>query len=433
MLLQEDDPKFLHSVHSLTKRDNPVTRSPEKQPDLLQLMQPQKYTRLPAPHFYSDLNKQEGVEQRQFYTDYPQRKNVRFKGDIKVSLANQKVKKKMIDLRSDTVTKPTPEMLKFMMEAEVGDDVFAEDPTVKAFEEKVPAMFGMEAGLFVPSGTMSNQLGVKVLTNPGDEILIDHKGHIFNYETGGASFLSGVQINPIHGDKGKLKVEDIKDSVRGKFDWEARTSVLCLENTTNKGGGVCYSKTELEHLKAFSDENNLSVHLDGARIWNAMVATEIEASFFGEIADTISVCFSKGLGAPVGSMLLSSKDNIAKARRFRKMWGGGMRQVGLLAAAADFALENNFSKLKQDHIKAKQFAAVVDTCSQLAIDINSVETNIVIFDVLNESANEALAKLEREGVRFVPFGPNTIRATFHYQIEVNQLEEVMGIMKKLFN
>ena len=338
----------------------------------------------------------------------------------------------MIDLRSDTVTKPTPEMLKFMTEAEVGDDVFAEDPTVSAFEEKVSAMFGMETGLFVPSGTMSNQLGIKVLTNPGDEILIDHKGHIFNYETGGAGFLSGVQIHPIYGRNGKLSVDHIKDSVRGGFDWEPKTTVLCLENTTNKGGGVCYTKAELEHLKEFADEKNLSVHLDGARIWNAMVATGIEASFFGSIADTISVCFSKGLGAPVGSMLLSTKENIAKARRFRKMWGGGMRQVGLLAAAADFALENNYEKLKQDHIRAKQLAAVINTCSMLSIKTESVETNIVIFDVENETAVSALEKLEIEGIRMVPFGPKTIRATFHYQIEDKQLEKVMGKMKNLF-
>tara|TARA_R110002126_G_scaffold120282_4_gene261473 strand:- start:176 stop:1195 length:1020 start_codon:yes stop_codon:yes gene_type:complete len=338
----------------------------------------------------------------------------------------------MIDLRSDTVTKPTPEMLEFMSQAEVGDDVFAEDPTVAAFEKKISTMFGMEAGLFVPSGTMSNQLGVKVLTNPGEEILIDHKGHIYNYETVGASFLSGVQINPIQGEKGKLSVEDIKDSVRGKYDWEPKTTVLCLENTTNKGGGVCYSKEELNALKSFAVENNLKVHLDGARIWNAMVATDIEPAFFGEISDTISVCFSKGLGAPVGSVLLSSKERIAKARRFRKMWGGGMRQVGLLAAAADFALEHNFSKLKKDHRRAKELAGAIHSCSLLSIDLKSVETNIVIFDVLNESASDALAKLENKGIKMVQFGPKTIRATFHFEIGDNELEVVSGVVKKLF-
>ena len=338
----------------------------------------------------------------------------------------------MIDLRSDTVTKPTQEMLDFMMRAEVGDDVFAEDPTVSMFEQKVSELFGMEAGLFVPSGTMSNQLGVKVLTNPGDEILIDHKGHIFNYETGGAGFLSGVQINAIQGNKGKLSPDHIKNAVRGGFDWEPSTSVLCLENTTNKGGGVCYSKDELIALKSFADQNNLKVHLDGARIWNAMVHTSIEPSFFGEIADTISVCFSKGLGAPVGSMLLSSKENIAKARRFRKMWGGGMRQVGLLAAAADFALDTNYAKLKKDHERAQQLAEAVDGCSSLSIDLNSVETNIVIFDVKNESAVEALVKLEEKGIRMVPFGPNTIRATFHYQIGDQELEKTKAVIKSIF-
>jgi len=338
----------------------------------------------------------------------------------------------MIDLRSDTVTKPTAEMLEFMTQAEVGDDVFAEDPTVTAFEDKISSMFGMESGLFVPSGTMSNQLGVKVLTNPGEEILIDYKGHIYNYETVGASFLSAVQINPIHGKRGKLTVDDLKDSVRGFYDWEPKTTVLCVENTTNKGGGVCYSKEELISLKDFADKNNLKVHLDGARIWNAIITSGIEASFFGEIADTISVCFSKGLGAPIGSMLLSTKENIAKARRFRKMWGGGMRQVGLLAAAAEFALDHNFSKLEGDHKKAKELAHVIDECSKLSIDIDSVETNIVIFDVLDESASDALAKLVDNGIRMVQFGPNTIRCTFHYQITNEDLKEVIRTMKKLF-
>ncbi|XWN35839.1 MAG: GntG family PLP-dependent aldolase [Balneola sp.] len=338
----------------------------------------------------------------------------------------------MIDLRSDTVTKPSQQMLDFMIKAEVGDDVFAEDPTVAAFERKVSTMFGMESGLFVPSGTMSNQLGVKVLTNPGEEILTDHKGHIFNYETGGAGFLSGVQISTIQGKKGKLNTEDIKNSVRGVFDWEPKTSLLCVENTTNKGGGVCYSKKELSSLKTFADDNDLKIHLDGARIWNALTYSNIEATFFGNIADTISVCFSKGLGAPVGSMLLSSDENIAKARRFRKMWGGGMRQVGLLAAAADFALDNNFSKLEKDHDRAQKLAKTIDSCSHLSIDRESVETNIVIFDVKNETAVEALGKLENYGVRMVPFGPNTIRATFHYQIGDDELEKVTDVLRELF-
>ncbi|RNC85685.1 MAG: aminotransferase class I/II-fold pyridoxal phosphate-dependent enzyme [Balneola sp.] len=338
----------------------------------------------------------------------------------------------MIDLRSDTVTSPTHGMLEAMLKAEVGDDVFGEDPTVNRFQDKVAALFGMEAGLFVPSGTMSNQLGIRVLTEPGDEILIDEKGHIYNYETGAAAFLSGLQIKPLKGVKGKLFVEHIQHEVKGAFDWEARTRVLCLENTTNKGGGVCYSKEELLALKEFADEHELFVHLDGARIWNAIEATGIEPAFFSQIADTISVCFSKGLGAPVGSMLLSSKVRIAKARRFRKMWGGGMRQIGILAAAADYALENHWSLLKADHEHARKFAEVVSTCSSLSIDLDSVETNIVMFDTPEKSAIEVVNELEQKGIRMVPFGPNTIRATFHHQVGDSDLEKVNSIFKKLF-
>jgi threonine aldolase len=339
----------------------------------------------------------------------------------------------MIDLRSDTITKPTPKMLVAMTSAEVGDDVFGEDSTVNAFEQKMAAMFGMEAGLFVPSGTMSNQLAVKVLTQPGDEILIEKKGHIFNYETGATAFLSGVQIHPVDGNHGKLDPDHLIALKRGRYDWEPSTKVLCLENTTNKGGGACYSKDELKALKAFADEQALLVHIDGARIWNAMTATNIEADSFGAIADTISVCFSKGLGAPVGSMLLSSKQNIQKARRFRKMWGGGMRQVGILAAAAEFAVEHHWPLLAEDHRRAALFADVVSKCSQLEIDKDSVETNIVIFDVKGGEAEQALEKLELAGIRMVQFGPKTIRATFHFQISENEFTQLLETMVELFS
>ncbi|MEQ9266705.1 MAG: GntG family PLP-dependent aldolase [Balneolaceae bacterium] len=340
---------------------------------------------------------------------------------------------KMIDLRSDTVTRPTSGMLEAMNQAEVGDDVFAEDPTVNAFQEKVARLFGMEAGLFVPSGTMSNQLGLKVLTEPGDEILIDEKGHVFNYETGAAAFLSGIQIHPLQGIKGKLGVEHLENKIRGAFDWEAITKVVCLENSTNKGGGACYTKTELKEIREFADQNGLFVHVDAARIWNAITTTGIEASFFGKIADTISVCFSKGLGAPVGSMLLSNKKRIAKARRFRKMWGGGMRQIGLLAAAADYALETHWPLMKDDHRRAKELAEVISGCTKLSIDMNSVETNILIFDLKHETADTAVAKLEEHGVRMVPFGPKTLRATFHFEIGDKELERVKSVVKELYS
>ena len=339
----------------------------------------------------------------------------------------------MIDLRSDTVTRPTPEMLEAMVAAEVGDDVFESDPTVNKFQQKIAAMFGMEAGLFVPSGTMSNQLGIKVLTEPGDEILIDEKGHIFNYESSAASVLSGVQINKLEGNQGKLNRSVLENSVRGNFDWEPKTKVVCIENTTNKGGGVCYTKEELSEIKAFADEHNLAVHLDGARIWNAMVATEIEPAFFSEIADTISVCFSKGLGAPVGSMLLSSKEHIAKARRYRKMWGGGMRQIGLLAAAAEYGVDNHWSLLKEDHRRAREVAEVIKECSKLSVDMDNLQTNILIFDVLEGDAVSAIEKLEEEGSVMIPFGPKTIRATFYFEIGDEDVQKVKEALKKIFS
>ncbi|MEX0844601.1 MAG: GntG family PLP-dependent aldolase [Balneolaceae bacterium] len=336
----------------------------------------------------------------------------------------------MIDLRSDTVTHPTPEMLETMMQVKVGDDVFGEDETVNNFQDKIAGMFGMEAGLFVPSGTMSNQLGVKVLTEPGDEILIDEKGHIFNYETGAASVLSGVQIQIIKGKNGKLNRKILEHTVRGNYDWEPRTKIVCVENSTNKGGGVCYTKTELREIKAFADEHGLAVHLDGARIWNAITATDIEPEFFGEIADTISVCFSKGLGAPVGSMLLSSKVNIAKARRFRKMWGGGMRQVGLLAAAADYAVDNNWAKLKDDHRRAKEVAEVIFNSKAFAVDKNILQTNILLFDVVNENAESVLKKMKEKNILMTQFGYKTIRATFHFEITDKDVETVKTALQE---
>lgn len=335
----------------------------------------------------------------------------------------------MIDLRSDTITKPTKGMLAAMTQAPVGDDVFREDPTVNALENKIAAMFGKEAGLFVPSGTMSNQLAVKILTQPGDELLIDQTGHIYNYETAAGAFLSGVMMQPLKGKRGKLSVELLKNRKRGTFDWEPRTKVICLENTTNKGGGTCYTKQELLEIKQFADSEHLAVHLDGARIWNAITATDIEPAFFGTIADTISVCFSKGLGAPVGSMLLASKQKIDQARRYRKMWGGGMRQVGLLAAAANYAVEQHWPLLKEDHRRAKEFAQIVRNSSYFTIDSDSVETNIVIFDVNKGDAQSALLKMEEHGIRMVQFGPQTIRATFHFQVgdqAIERIEEVFG-------
>ncbi|MEX0647454.1 MAG: GntG family PLP-dependent aldolase [Balneolaceae bacterium] len=331
----------------------------------------------------------------------------------------------MIDLRSDTVTKPTPEMLQAMVSAEVGDDVFSEDPAVNAFERKMADKFGKEAGLFVPSGTMSNQLCLHVLTEPGDEVIIDELGHVYNYESAGAAHLSSVQLRPVKGVKGKLSKELAVPAIRPSNDWDPHSKVIALENTTNKGGGACYDKQELLDIRELADEHGLYLHLDGARIWNAMAETGIGAVFFGTVSDTMSICFSKGLGAPVGSMMLASEANIKKARRLRKMWGGGMRQIGLLAAAADYAVENHFALLKEDHRRARKFAEAIHNNPAFNIDTSSVETNIVLFDVKEGTAEEALKVFSDAGIGMVPFGPKTIRATFHFQVGDEDLVKVL--------
>lgn len=337
----------------------------------------------------------------------------------------------MIDLRSDTVTRPTPEMLKSMMQAETGDDVFAEDPTVNRFQERMAELFGFEAALFVPSGTMGNQLCVNLLTNPGEEVIIDHTGHIFNYETGAAAHLSSVQLHPLNGDRGKLTPELVEPAIRSKNEWDPITSVIAIENTTNKGGGACYSEQELKELRALADKHKLFVHLDGARIWNAMEATGTEPSFYATIADTMSVCFSKGLGAPVGSMILGDADTIKKARRLRKMWGGGMRQIGLLAAAAEYAVDHHRPLLVTDHKRAKEFAKAVDRCAPFSCDLNRTETNIVLFDTLDGTAVEWVEKFAELGIGVVPFGHKTIRATFHFQITEQQFGKVIEVVEGL--
>jgi threonine aldolase len=334
----------------------------------------------------------------------------------------------MIDLRSDTITRPTPEMLEAMIQAEVGDDVFEADPTVNKFQKKMADLFGMESGLFVPSGTMGNQLCLHLLTEPGDEVIIDETGHVFNYESGAAAHLSSIQLRPLKGDRGKLTPELIKSAIRPKNDWDPHSKVIAIENTTNKGGGAYYKKEELTAIRKLADKHDLFVHLDGARIWNAMTASGIKPEFFSTIADTISICFSKGLGAPVGSMILSTTERIKKARRLRKMWGGGMRQIGLLAEAADFAVENHWPYLDDDHKRAKEFAQAISKNPAFEIDLSTVDTNIVLFDVVDGTAEDALQKFSDAGIEFVPFGPKTIRATFHFQVDDEDLEKVLNVI-----
>lgn len=338
----------------------------------------------------------------------------------------------MIDLRSDTVTRPTEGMLIAMTEAETGDDVFREDPTVNAFQKKIAGMFGMEAGLFVPSGVMSNQLAIKILTQPSDEVITERTNHIFNYETAAAAHHSAVQINPVSGKRGKLNAALVREAMRRGEEWEPRPSLIVIENATNKGGGACYTREELKELRLAAKELGLRLHLDGARLWNAITATNLKPVFFGSIAETITVSFSKGLGAPVGSMLLGSQDHILTARRYRKMFGGGMRQIGVLAAAADYGVEHHWPLLEEDHRRARDLASTIDSCSGLFIDPETVETNIVIFDVKEGDADHALSVLKDEEILMVPFGPRTIRATFHHQIDDAALKKTKDALIRHF-
>jgi len=337
----------------------------------------------------------------------------------------------LIDLRSDTVTKPTKEMLDAMITAEVGDDVFGEDPTVNQFEQKMARMFGMDAGLFVPSGTMSNQLCIKILTQPGDEVIIDKTGHVFNYETGAAAHLSSVQLSTVQGAKGKLDPELIEQCMRPKNDWDPRSRVVAIENTTNKGGGACYTENELLAIMKKAREHGLSIHLDGARIWNAMTTTGTAPEFYGSVSDTMSICFSKGLGAPVGSMLLASTENVRLARRFRKMWGGGMRQTGLLAAASQYAVDHHRDYLKEDHRRAKELAFAISEMDSFSIDPATVESNIVLFDTVTQQSAVVVEKLRDRGVGMVSFGPHTIRATFHFQVDDDDLKKTIQILNNI--
>ncbi len=337
----------------------------------------------------------------------------------------------IIDLRSDTVTKPTKEMLEAMFNAEVGDDVFAEEPTVIALEEKSAKLFGKEAALFCPSGTMTNQIAIKVHTEPGDEVLCDATAHIYNYEGGGISFNSGVQAKLIQGERGRIAAHQVQESINPTFDWLTRTSLLCIENTANRAGGSFYSLKQMQELSEVAKRNKLNYHLDGARIFNAIVEGGYTAKEVGACFDSISICMSKGLGAPVGSLLLGEKEFIRKARRVRKVFGGGMRQAGYLAAAGIYALDNNINRLKEDHRRAKQLAKTMSELSYID-NVLPVDTNIIIFN-LNEKLNpEAFVKkLTDNNIKAVGFGKQAIRFVTHLDFTDEMLEKTETILKSI--
>ncbi|MDC1343829.1 beta-eliminating lyase-related protein, partial [Flavobacteriaceae bacterium] len=318
-----------------------------------------------------------------------------------------------------------------MMNAEVGDDVFKSDPTVTALQEKAAALFGMEDALFFPSGTMANQTAIKLHTQPGDKLFCDKWSHVYNYEGGGAAFNSGVSCKLIDGDRGMFTAEQLKVASAGRADIHVPYSrLVCVENTTNKGGGACWDFEELKKIRQVCLDQNLDYHLDGARLFNALVAKNETPKQYGELFDTISICLSKGLGAPVGSILLGSKTHIAKALRIRKLFGGAMRQVGFLAAAGIYALDNNLERLADDHKKAKEIEQLLNSLSYIK-KVEPVETNIIIFYVKDHlNAEDFISKMEEKNILLTPMGDGKIRIVTHLDFSDQMLEKLLYELKR---
>jgi threonine aldolase len=344
------------------------------------------------------------------------------------------VMKDFIDLRSDTVTRPTPAMRKAMAEAEVGDDVFGEDPTVNILQEKVANLLGKEAALFVPSGTMANQLSIKSHTQPGDEVIIESSSHPYNFEGGAGAALSGVQFQCLKGVRGILEASQIEEVIRPPDHHFAVTRLVCLENTHNRGGGSIYPVEKISEIYRLAKSRGLFVHLDGARLWNASVATGIKTQEYAQWADSVSVCLSKGLGAPIGSLVAGSKPFIDRVHRFRKMFGGGMRQVGIIAAAGIYALEHHLERLKEDHQNAKRLGVGLKEFKGVFIDPRHVETNIVIFDIANAgmTAAQVAEAMKKEGVFIHAFGKTQIRLVTHLDVSAEDIGRALKVFEKVF-
>lgn len=337
----------------------------------------------------------------------------------------------MIDLRSDTVTKPTPDMLKYMMEAEVGDDVYKEDPSVNQLEEYMAELFGMDAALYFPTGTMANQAAIKLLTNPSEQLICDKWAHVYNYEGGGVAFNSGVSCKLIDGDRGKITADQVQKAINPPdFYHSPMSTLVCLENTTNKGGGACYHLDDIKAIKKVCDENDLKLHLDGARLFNAIVANNHDPKEFGALFDTISICLSKGLGAPMGTILLGKKEVMQNAMRVRKVLGGGMRQVGFAASAAYYALHHHVDRMVDDHRRAKEISDVLKTENYVS-KVEKTETNIVIF-YLNESVikeAEFLSYLENNKIRISTMGEGKMRIVTHLDYSEEDHQKILEVLK----
>ncbi|MGI9551019.1 MAG: threonine aldolase family protein [Aurantibacter sp.] len=336
-----------------------------------------------------------------------------------------------INLISDTVTKPTPGMLDAMMSAEVGDDVFKADPSVNALEQRVAEMFGKEAALYFPSGSMTNQAAIKLHTNPGDQLICDKYAHVYNYEGGGASFNSGVSCKLVDGHRGMMTAAQVEGAINPPdFYHSPLTSLVCVENTTNKGGGACWDFEELKRIKAVCEKHNLAYHLDGARLWNALVAKNESPLQYGELFDTISVCLSKGLGCPVGSVLIGSSEMIETALRIRKILGGGMRQAGFLAAAGIYALDQHIDRLAEDHKKAKEIGEVLQNISFIR-KIEPIETNIIIFEIdeNKRSAEHFVQKLEENEIQIIGMGQGKLRIVTHLDYSDEMHEKFISFLR----
>lgn len=340
----------------------------------------------------------------------------------------------MIDLRSDTVTKPSKAMREAMMKAEVGDDVYKEDPTVNKLENYCAELFGKEDALFVPSGVMGNQLCLNVLTQPSDEVICDKYAHIFQYESGSPAMLSGLSLNLIEGENGIITPEQVEPLIRpSSAYYMPRTKVIEVENTHNVAGGVIQPLENIRALKSLADKYDLKMHLDGARLWNASIKTGVSLAEYSSYFDTVSVCLSKGLGAPVGSVILGEKDFIKEAFRMRKAWGGGMRQIGILAAAGQYAIENNMSKLSEDHEKAESLADHISKLPGVEIDLNLMQTNIVMFEHVTLEVEDVFQKCKDKGLLLSLGSVGVIRAVTHLDISSEDINNAIQILSEVFS
>ena len=341
-----------------------------------------------------------------------------------------------VDLRSDTVTQPTPEMRSMMSSADVGDDVLGDDPNVNELQRRMAEMLGKESAIFIPSGTMSNAIAIRAHTNPGDEIVTERYSHIYVYEGGGFAALSGCSVALVDADLGIMKPNDVAKAIRkveGSLGHYPNGSLICVENTSNRGGGTYYSQDDLDKIAHIAHENNCAAHIDGARLFNAVIATSTDPARMVREYDSISICLSKGLGAPVGSVLVGSNEFIARAHRWRKMFGGGMRQAGMLAAAGIYALENNIDRLADDHIRAKNLATAINNIESFSVNLDTVRSNMVYISCDEGQAQLLVDNLSKEGIDILTINDSTVRAVIHLHITDEDIDRTINAFKKINN